>query len=87
MAGLVRRIPESVGVRRNVHDEVDYKWVSMRCFLDTRKGGVSGASGDQLFVLDSKRDGLVYHINGGDVDNIGIIEDPVKAVDLYSSHV
>lgn len=87
MAGLVRRIPESVGVRRNVHDGVDYKWVSMRCFLDTRKDGVSGASGDQLFVLDSKRDGLVYHINGGDVDNIGILENPVKAVDLYSSHV
>lgn len=87
MAGLIRCVPESVVVRRNVHDCADYEWVSMRCFLDTREEGVQGATGDQLFVLDSKRDGLVYHINGGDVSDIGVLENPVKAVDLYSSRV
>ncbi len=87
MAELVRRVPESVVVRRNVHDCADYEWVSMRCFLDTREEGFQGAAGDQLFVLDSKRDGLVYHVKGGDVSDIGVLDNPVETVDLYSSHV
>lgn len=87
MAELVRRVPNAVGMRRNVHDGMNYKWVSMRCFLDTRQDGTQGACGDQLFVLDSVRDGAVYHINNGAVDDIRLILNPVEAVDCYSSHV
>lgn len=87
MHELARRIPEAVGTRRNVHDGLDYRWISMRCFLDTRPEGIQGACGDQLFVVDSIRDGHVYHVSNGDVSSIGVLEDPVRAVDFYSSHI
>jgi hypothetical protein len=87
MADVVAQVPRAVETRRNKYDGVDYKWVSMRCFLDTRKDGVQGKVGDQLFVVDSARDHVIYHVNNGDVGNIGVLDNPGEAVDFYSAYV
>jgi len=87
MANVVAQVPRAVETRHNKYDGVNYSWVAMRCFLDTRKDGVQGKVGDQLFVIDSARDHVVYHVNNGDVENIGVLDSPSKAIDCYSAYV
>jgi hypothetical protein len=64
----------------------DVNLYNFRCFLDTRPGTVDGPLGDQLFVVSTRRDQVVYHIHHGDVQNIRVLHDPVDAIDRYSAH-
>ncbi|WP_156455845.1 MULTISPECIES: hypothetical protein [Stenotrophomonas] len=86
MSMLVERLPGAVDTRFDMDGEA-YQWTSMRCFLDTRPSNESGPQGDQFFVIDSCKDGVVYHIHAGNVDSIRVLEKPGEAIDFYSSHV
>ncbi|MGE8226355.1 MAG: hypothetical protein ACN6RK_11280 [Stenotrophomonas sp.] len=86
MSALIDKIPCAVETRQDM-DGKAYKWTAMRCFLDTRPSNEAGPSGDQFFVIDSHRDGAVFHIHRGDVASIRMLESPSQAIDAYSSHV
>lgn len=86
MSMLVERLPGAVDTRLDMDGEA-YQWTAMRCFLDTRPSNEGGSHGDQFFVIDSCRDGRVYHIHEGNVDSIRVLDRPGEAIDFYSSHV
>lgn len=57
-----------------------------RCFLDTRPANVFAPTGDQFFVVSTRRDQVVYHVHKGDIANLRVLHDPVDAIDRYSAH-
>lgn len=57
-----------------------------RCFLDTRPANVFAPTGDQFFVISTRRDQVVYHIHEGDITNLRVLHDPDVAIDRYSAY-
>jgi hypothetical protein len=67
-------------------DKFDRDHYLFRCFLDTRPANVFAPTGDQFFVISTRRDQIVYHVHAGDVANLRVLHDPVDAIDRYSAH-
>ena len=67
-------------------DEFDRDHYLFQCFLDTRPVNVFAPTGDQFFVISTRRNQIVYHVHAGDVANLRVLHDPVDAIDRYSAH-
>jgi len=61
-------------------------YTNFMMFLDTRPKS-SGKKGDVLFVKNHVQDGLVYHIKDAEIENMRILSEPEKAIDLYCEQV
>jgi hypothetical protein len=77
---LMEKLPETRAKQPSKHGFFDF-----RCMLESvpdEKGVV-----DYLWVKSFCEDGTIYHIRGGDVENMRILTEPAEAIDLYCEHV
>lgn len=64
----------------------DYKsdlYHNFSCFMSWG----TGKDMDMFFVKTHIKDGVIYYIRNHDVKNMGVIDDPVEAIDLYCEHI
>jgi hypothetical protein len=80
---IVEMFPDCLEVASSEYDRDHYNF---NCFLDTRPANVFTPTGDQFFVISTRRDQVVYHARAGDLANLRILHDPVDAIDRYSAH-
>ncbi len=80
---LVEMFPDSFIPAK---DNSDCDHYNFNCFLDTRPANVFAPTGDQFFVISTRRDQVVYHVHEGDFANLRVLHDPVDAIDRYSAH-
>ncbi|WP_237642620.1 hypothetical protein [Stenotrophomonas panacihumi] len=80
---LVEMFPDCLVPAKSEYDKNHYMF---RCFLDTRPANVFAPTGDQFFVISTRRDQVVYHVHEGDFANLRVLHDPVDAIDRYSAH-
>ena len=64
----------------NFAKELGCKRDKLRCWLLTE-------TGDALFINEDRCDRKVYHVNGADLEDFKEIDDPVKRLDEYLSHL
>lgn len=84
LPGIVEKFPDCFVPALDDSDCDRYRF---DCFLDTRPASISGPTGDQFFVVSTRRDQIVYHVHKGDVANLRVLHDPADAIDRYSAHV
>ena len=89
LPSLLEKIP-NLYVTRMVPGEGDGyyedRWVSFRCFLDSRLPEDYSFIGDQLYVVDSNPDGRIYWIKDFDFKTVYYLNNPGEAIDAYSAH-
>ena len=83
LPGIVEKFPDCFVPASSKYDCDHYL---LDCFLDTRPASISGPTGDQFFVVSTRRDQIVYHVHKGDVANLRVLHDPADAIDRYSAH-
>ena len=61
--------------------------VDFMSFLDTRYEGNENEIETTLFVKTHLKDGIVYAIQNGDIENMKILSNPAEAIDRYCEYV
>lgn len=61
--------------------------VDFMCFLDTRYYNSKNKVDTTLFVKTHLRDGVVYAIQNGNIENMKILDNPSEAIDRYCAYV